>query len=144
MERRADHVARHVEPGQTLPVNPEKTVVFCHERDLALVRLSLDRDAFTCQGPGEALRCLVLVQFVRSDLENEEVLLAQPLEMANVLAPHDMALAERPAFELSRPHLGDVVSEHGADSLCHRDRLAVESAAAVKGVIHALLLKRPF
>ncbi len=61
---------------------------------------------------------IVLVHLILCDLQDEEMFLAEPLEMADVLFSDDMAFSKGAALELSGPDLGDVMGETVPTACC--------------------------
>ena len=63
-------------------------------------------------------RCgLVFVDFIIGQIDEVEVVLAQLLQVADILVADFMALAKGRPLELAGPDLGDVVSQPGADGV---------------------------
>ncbi len=124
MQRRAHDLAEHVERKQRVTIYLQEAVVFRNDADFSFFRLILDFDAVSHERPRDRVGRLVLMQFVVSNLQHEKMLLAEPLEMTNVLFANDVAFFEGAALELAWPDLGYIMSEDRAYGLGYRNCFA--------------------
>jgi hypothetical protein len=76
------------------------------------------------------------VHLVFRDLEHEEMLLAEPLEVANILFANNMSFFKCAPLEFPGPYLGYIMRKDRAYGLTDRDRLHGSSAAFVYVVTH--------
>ena len=79
----------------------------------------LPGDPLAGQRPRQDGGRLVLVDLVLGQVEDVEVVLAQLLQVADVLVAHRVTLAEGRALELAGPDLGDVVRQPGPHRILH-------------------------
>ncbi len=57
------------------------------------------------------------MHLVFSDLKHKEMLLAEPLEMTDVLFPDDVAFLECTSLKFAGPDLGNIMGKDRADGL---------------------------
>jgi hypothetical protein len=112
----AHDLVHHIESGQSSGIDYQKTVSFCEQINFPLPRTVLPGDTISSQSCGQNDCRLVFVDLIIGQIKDVQVVLAQPLEMAEISLTHCVTSAKGWSFELAWTDLGNVMDHFTANS----------------------------
>jgi hypothetical protein len=86
------------------------------------------------------MRRIVFMHFVFSDMQNEKVFLAEPLQMTDVFLTDNMSFLKSASLELPGPDLRDIMGKDRPDGFVHRDCSGSGFLSVIQWIAHTNLL----